>query len=249
MPPTRPIPRWRHIIGTILPRGCAGCGKPDETLCETCTQALHTPVAYPLPNTLTGHGIACGTYEGPVRHAILSWKDHNDTEIDTPLGDALTDLFDTTATHTTALLDTHPNGLGIVPAPSTPHSTRRRGRRQLDPLAQTLATHCRTHGYPHTTVLPLLRTDNARGKSVQTTGARDRMRRINGHVTIDKHIHAATPPMPLILLDDIVTTGATMGACAHTLTEAGYDVLTALALAYTPPKDDARHEDGGRGKS
>lgn len=234
---------WRQLRDILLPRGCAGCGRPDAILCDQCARALHDPTAFTLPQAAAGHGVACGTYHGAIRHAILSWKDHGDAEADQPLADALTDLFDTVAAPLLATLNPAPTGVGIIPAPSSPRSIRRRGRRHLDPLADMLAAHCRSHGLPDTCTLPMLQVRAVHGKSVQTHGARDRMRRIHGHIAVDDAIRPPAPGTPLILLDDIVTTGATIGACAVALADAGHDVLTALALAYTPPK--AIDEDDG----
>lgn len=234
---------WRQLRDVLLPRGCAGCACPDAVLCTECAQALRRPVAFTLPRSAAGHGIACGTYRGPVRHAILSWKDHGDAEADGPFADALADLFDTAGAPIIAALDPMPTGIGIVPAPSSSRSTRRRGRRHLDPLADALAAHCRSRGLSDTQVLPMLRVHAVHGKSVQTHGTRDRMRRIHGRIIVDDAIWPAST-MPLVLLDDIVTTGATIGACADALVDAGHDVLTAFALAYTPPKDKGDADDG-----
>lgn len=102
---------WRGMLGLILPRGCAGCDKPDEILCSDCQSLFRrhtvlplngtpsgasdgTPGAATAPNALNGIPsaaiqqpacamiYAAGTYQGHVRRAILSWKDHGDTECD-----------------------------------------------------------------------------------------------------------------------------------------------------------------------
>ncbi len=50
-----------------------------------------------------------------------------------------------------------------------------------------------------------------------------------------RHVPAASPPPgdPVILLDDVITTGATAAACTEALTAAGLTVLAVLALTAT----------------
>ncbi|MEE1296461.1 MAG: ComF family protein, partial [Bifidobacterium sp.] len=76
----------------LFPRGCAGCGMPDETLCPSCAAALGDPRPFPLAGTVAG-GVACGSYTGPVRRAVLAWKDHGDCGCDAPFAAALCTLL------------------------------------------------------------------------------------------------------------------------------------------------------------
>ena len=112
---------WNGMLGLLLPRGCAGCDKPDEVLCPDCRALFREHVTLPLLGSATGTGMAMstttspvtntaagpaaktaspatitemdtaarpvtitagGVYQGRVRRAILSWKDHGDAECD-----------------------------------------------------------------------------------------------------------------------------------------------------------------------
>lgn len=137
------------MLGLILPRGCAGCDKPDEILCSDCQSLFHrhtvlplngapsgasdgTPGAVTAPNALNGipsaaiQQSACamiyvaGTYQGHVRRAILSWKDHGDTECDKAFSQICRQLVAGSGIIET--LQTKPQTLS-QPMPQTEHQT------------------------------------------------------------------------------------------------------------------------------
>lgn len=65
----------------LLPRACAGCDRPDCVLCPSCAALFQQTESFPAPGYACGSGYACAVYAGPVRQAILGWKDHGDEEV------------------------------------------------------------------------------------------------------------------------------------------------------------------------
>lgn len=218
----------------VIPRGCAGCDKPDHVLCGECATLMGGCVSFPMPGTISGEGSACGVYRGPVRRAVLQWKDHGDEECDGPFARMLANT----------LADTHVLDLSVgrsvtlVPAPSTSRSMRERGRWHMRQLAMRTVAQLKRDGYGDITVVPLLSVRGASGKSVQTSGAAQRSQRLDGHITVADDAGSSGRRNPVVVVDDIVTSGATMRHCVDALRKAGYEVLTAVALAYTPLRDD-----------
>jgi len=134
--------------------------------------------------------------------------------------------------------------LVVVPAPS---GARRRlaGRFVVGPLAdavaQGLATAARgstTAGPPSSvrvTAVDALRRGSGRahqaGLGVAARGANRR----------DMRLARSLPPgRACVLVDDVLTTGATLAECRRTLVAAGHDVVGALVLAATPPSAGRR---------
>ena len=135
------------IADLMFPRGCAGCDCPDAVLCVECRKLFHQHVERSLPSVVMDRWFACGWYRGSVRRAILSWKDHGDEECDGPLCEMLHDLA-----RSCGLIDLLRGGVPydgpilIIPAPSSRHSVRQRGRRHMMQLSKRLARDVRGTG-------------------------------------------------------------------------------------------------------
>ena len=146
----------------LLPRGCAGCDMPDAVLCDDCRASGGGFMSFAMPGTVSGRAIACGAYRGPLRRAILRWKDHGDEECDGPFADMMAD-----ALLSSGLLASDPMPVTtLVPAPSSPRSMRERGRWHMRNVTNSLARSLRRRGMDVDTAA-LLRTMKTSGKSVQ----------------------------------------------------------------------------------
>ena len=78
-------------------------------------------------------------------------------------------------------------------------------------------------------------------RSVQMQGVVQRSRRLKGHVAVRSGIDVRG--VPVVLIDDIITSGTTMRRCVEVLQQAGATVVTVLALAYTPPGGSTQEND------
>ena len=208
----------------LFPRGCAGCDRPDEVLCGDC-RSLFTNWR---SRELVAHGTAqtwsASTYQGAVRHAILAWKDHDDTELDTIFGEVMASLLEHSAIHRSCSRQT---AVLVVPVPSSPASMRRRGRRHIDPLSKAVASALCDHGFDAKPYRALASIASG-GRSVQQASSAQRAQRIGGRIALVSD--AVMQGQQVVLVDDIITTGSTLRQCAQTCRQAGAEVIGAMTL-------------------
>ena len=100
------------------------------------------------------------------------------------------------------------------------------------PLAKRLSAFLRCRTGFRVQVCDALTNKGIKGKSVETKGTEQRAQRLKGHVMVCPGVTLQNKAV--ILVDDIVTSGATMRRCVDALTSQGALVITVLALAHTP---------------
>ncbi|BDT97919.1 ComF family protein [Nocardia sputorum] len=201
----------RTLLDLVLPAACAGCGRPGAEWCAACAATLSGPPVRVWPRT--DPGVPCwalGPYAGPARRAVLAAKERGRRDLATPLGAALAGAL--------AELRSPRLPLVLVPAPSRGMAARRRGG---DPVSRAAAVAVRW--LPNSQLMPLLRMGRGVRDSVGLTPA-ERARNLKGRVT--------TAPGPatdwgvpanaeVVLVDDVLTTGATARESVRALERAG----------------------------
>lgn len=222
------------FLDLVLPRTCAGCGLADGPLCPACGAALAgapspawprpAPPGLPRPWTVA-------RYEGPARAAIVAYKDRGRWSLADPLGAALARAIGAAA------------GAGsrvtVVPVPSRPRQARRRGRDHVAALAEAAANALGRAGVA-VTVLDVLR--HARRVQDQTGLAADeRLANLAGAFAVPRAAERAVVGRRLLVVDDVVTTGATLAEAGRALRAAGADVAEAATVAATPRSGARNH--------
>jgi predicted amidophosphoribosyltransferase len=208
------------VLDLILPLECGGCGAPSTRWCEACAAELALGAVDPcVINPRVDPQVpvfALGRYAGARRQAILALKEHGRGDLVLPLARAL-------AIGVHRLLDWGmvETPLAIVPAPTRRSAARRRGG---DPVARMVATAVAAH--PDIVVARVLRIKALARDSVGL-GTAARERNIAGRVAL----RAAPPRSEVLIVDDIVTTGATARESVRVLASAGSRVAAVLTMA------------------
>jgi predicted amidophosphoribosyltransferase len=208
------------VLDLILPLECAGCGAPSTRWCDTC--AIELSVAADQPHVVNPRidpqvpVFALGRYAGARRHAILAMKEHGRGDLVAPLARAL--AIGVHRLLTWGMIETP---LTIVPAPTRRSAARRRGGDPVTRLARAAVA-----GHPDVIVVPALRMKALARDSVGL-GTAARERNIAGRVLLE----GQRPHTEVLVIDDIVTTGATARESVGVLQSAGVRVAAVLAIA------------------
>jgi ComF family protein len=206
-----------RTLALVAPPFCWSCGEDaplGESLCAKCRRELRWLDAA----TVRLEGVelwAPLAYEGAARSLVRGLKYRGAAGLARPMAAQM-------AANAPAGLLVPPAEL--VPVPLHPARRRRRGFNQAERLATALSR--RTH-------LPVNDCLRRRGRAVRQVG-RDRAERMVGASGTISWAPGRRVPEVALLVDDVVTTGATLSACAGVLRGAGVAAARAIAYARTP---------------
>jgi predicted amidophosphoribosyltransferase len=216
------------VLELLLPSRCAGCGRLDEAelrlrgLCPLCVDAVRqsVPMAWEirLPGTQRAiPAFAAGPYDGVIRAALLDYKEGGRLCLRRELGGSL-------AVSALGAVGSDDSSLVLVPVPSANATRRARGHDPVGAMAATAAGYLRGTGR-QVVVRAVLR----QGRTVADQSGLDvaaRRANLAGALTVRRP--ALVRGRRVVIVDDIVTTGATAGEAARALTHAGA-VVTGIA--------------------
>jgi len=198
------------LLDLILPSSCVACGNPMAALCPSCA-----PRGELVSREIRGVTVtAAGEYRDGLRAGLLAYKERNRRDLAEPLGELLARAVD---------------GLGgegyvLTPVPSARRSARGRGGDHMFRLGR-VAARCGARQ-----LRPLLTLT----RSVQDSAGLDVVERRRNLALAIRARSPRAGERGVVIVDDIVTSGATVAEAARALTAAGWHVRGAAAVASTP---------------
>lgn len=212
------------IADLVLSRACAGCARIGSVVCVECWERsvdlrrhdVQTPGLPP---------ITVGTrYDGLARDAVHALKERGVLAMADPIGAWLAIAIAQSAVGRAPLV--------LVPIPAHRRSVVARGVDTLDRIARRASRLLHVAGRDVRVVQALQRTLD-RGRQVGM-GAHERRIAVAGAMSVRASALAGTSGASLIVIDDVVTTGATVAEAVRALREAGCGVSAIAAACGTP---------------
>lgn len=152
---------------------------------------------------------ALSHYDGPARRAVIAYKERGRRELAKHFGSLLAEALNRLP---------ECSGGTVVPAPSRPAAARQRGGQHMLLVAR----------HTGAVVRPVLRLD----RRVRDSVGLDRAQR-TANLAGRMRCAPIEPGTEVVVVDDVITTGATAVACADVLKKAGAKVTAVLALTAT----------------
>lgn len=220
----------RAVGDLVLPVRCGGCDRPGTAWCPTCSNVV---TAAPAPRRWWPTPAPAGlppvwtvlAYEGPVRAALVSWKDHGRRDLARVLVPPLTEGLLTALVARPRMLP-----CVVVPAPSGRSNVRRRGDQPLRLLIRRALAALPPEDRPP--VVPALRL--ARPVADQAgLDSRARTRNLTGAMRVRPTAAPRVRGACCVLVDDVITTGATLAEATRALHAEGAATVLAVTVAAT----------------
>ncbi|WP_041289205.1 ComF family protein [Kribbella flavida] len=215
------------FVDLVLGGTCAGCERPGASVCAQCRAELGaaTPFAArpdPVPAGFKP-ATAAAAYDGVLRRLIIEHKENARYALARPLGHLLAATVERAIEGRRAVW--------LCPVPSAPATDRARGHEPLRRIVVVAARHLRRQGYdvrPADALRVVRRPADQAGLSEA-----ERVVNLAGAFAARSRWAEMLTGQPVLVVDDVLTTGSTLTEAVRALESAGVAVLGGAVLAAT----------------
>jgi len=209
------------VLDVLAPARCAACGAFAQALCVDCRRAIES--ARPVFRCDIAHidsMVALGPFHGVLRRAVLTLKYANRLDVADEIARVLADRL-------------APDGEVLVPVPLHEARLRWRGYNQAETLARALMRAWQAAGPDAMQMMPAVLCRPSRTSPQSGLRQRAREENVRGAFAAGSQSKAVSGRR-VVLVDDVVTTGATIRACARVLRECGATRIAVICAATRP---------------
>lgn len=215
-PDTSVVRIHEGFLELVFPRRCLGCGAPQQDLCGSCVKELR----------LQNFRSSCGSvpvfssiqYGSKASHILLAAKEDGVQKADVILLAALTHSLH-------SAFRAYGIRPALVPIPHRREALRRRGRDFVGEITNRLAV---MEGLP---VRNIIR-HNRKVSDQSLLDATSRFGNLSGAMSVTRQCGR---PCEVFVVDDLITTGATLGEAVRTLEKGGFHVVAAVTALVALP--------------
>lgn len=240
----------RDFAALVFPVDCIVCGAEDTSLCRPCAAALRSAARTPFRAEATAPAlmdvdgtvllpvVAAGVYRDELARAMLEFKNHGRTDLAGHLAGCLAGALEAAVgpwadrrQHAGEQTSGGRTEAWLVPVPTSGKGFRKRG---YDPVRLLLLTLQRRSSLPRgTAVRPVLRLKYKppwRHSTQKGLGRSARRANVRNSMYVPRRL-ASIRGQPVVIVDDVLTTGATAAEAARALRDAGAQVSGAVVVA------------------
>ena len=214
---------FENILNIVFPKMCIACNTSGEYICNNCIDRVERLTTQPHKSERI---FIVYSFENKlVKEVLKLFKYKSAQSVAIPFSEKLYDFIQET-------MPKKEEGAqyALIPIPTTKKRIRQRGYNQADLLAKHLVKK-----YPEKFFLhPILK---KKSSSSQQTALNSRGARIKNSENMFEIIGTVPQDVALILIDDIVTTGATMRSAQNILQKNSSQKIYGFAVAYQPKKE------------
>jgi len=217
----------KSLAELIFPSRCIGCSQIGISICSTCRKSWHSHIYHRTIKVLdTSYPVISAIEYSPIASRVLMRaKEANQEAADQLLVNALS--------HSLRYFLKNFGFGDLVPIPSRRSATRKRGRDFMQEITDSVAENESIKS------LQILQHQRAVRDQSQLN-SQQRSRNIAGAFSTSFNLAEVRDSGnigPLIIVDDLVTTGATLAEAIRALRTAGFPVLGAVTGAVANPYD------------
>lgn len=215
---------WSDVADLMLSRACAACARLGPVVCVECWDRAVDIRRHEVPSADLPPVVVGTRYDGLGRDAVQALKDRGVL--------AMTDAVGGWLAVAIAALMTSQVPTVLVPIPAHRRSVAARGVDTLHRIGTHAAALLRDGGHTVQLVPALERTVD-RGRQVGMT-ADDRRSAVRATMSVRRGALRHRSCSALIVIDDVVTTGATVSEAVRALRADGFEVEGIAAACGTP---------------